>query len=67
MSMKNYVILLAGGVGKRMQTDIPKQFIVVEGRPIIVHSNVIRRLRVLLLFVYRSGLTIFVLLLRNTR
>ena len=38
MSMKNYVILLAGGVGKRMQTDIPKQFIVVEGRPIIVHT-----------------------------
>lgn len=38
MSMKNYVILLAGGVGKRMQTDIPKQFIVVEGRPILVHT-----------------------------
>lgn len=38
MSMKNYVILLAGGIGKRMQTDIPKQFIVVEGRPIIVHT-----------------------------
>ena len=38
MSMKNYVILLAGGVGKRMQTDVPKQFIVVEGKPIIVHT-----------------------------
>lgn len=38
MGMKNYVILLAGGVGKRMQTDVPKQFIEVEGKPIIVHT-----------------------------
>ena len=36
--MKNYVILLAGGVGKRMGSDIPKQFIEVEGKPIIVYS-----------------------------
>lgn len=36
--MKNYVILLAGGVGKRMGTDIPKQFLEVAGKPIIVHT-----------------------------
>lgn len=36
--MKNYVILLAGGVGKRMGADIPKQFIKVAGKPIIVYS-----------------------------
>lgn len=36
--MKNYVILLAGGTGKRMQTDIPKQFIEVDNKPIIVYS-----------------------------
>jgi len=36
--MKNYVILLAGGVGKRMGAEIPKQFIEVEGKPIIVYS-----------------------------
>ena len=36
--MKNYVILLAGGIGKRMGADIPKQFIEVEGKPIIVHT-----------------------------
>ena len=36
--MKNYVILLAGGVGKRMGGDIPKQFMEVEGKPIIVYS-----------------------------
>ncbi len=36
--MKNYVILLAGGVGKRMQTEMPKQFIEVKGKPIIVYT-----------------------------
>lgn len=36
--MKNYVILLAGGVGKRMGADIPKQFLEVNGKPIIVYS-----------------------------
>lgn len=36
--MKNYVILLAGGIGKRMQADIPKQFIEVEGKPIIAYT-----------------------------
>ena len=36
--MKNYVILLAGGVGKRMQSEIPKQFLEVEGKPIIVYT-----------------------------
>lgn len=36
--MKNYVILLAGGIGKRMGTDIPKQFIEVNDKPIIAYS-----------------------------
>ena len=36
--MKNYVILLAGGVGKRMQSNIPKQFIEVDNKPIIVYT-----------------------------
>lgn len=36
--MKNYVILLAGGVGKRMGADIPKQFIEVNGKPVFVHT-----------------------------
>ena len=36
--MKNYVILLAGGSGKRMQSEIPKQFIEVKGKPIIVYT-----------------------------
>lgn len=36
--MKNYVILLAGGVGKRMGGDIPKQFMEVQGKPIIIYT-----------------------------
>ena len=36
--MKNYLILLAGGVGKRMGGEIPKQFMEVNGKPIIVYS-----------------------------
>lgn len=36
--MKNFVILLAGGVGKRMHSDIPKQFIEVDGKPIVVYT-----------------------------
>jgi len=35
----NYAIVLAGGVGVRMQTpDMPKQFINIAGKPLIVYS-----------------------------
>lgn len=36
--MKNYLVLLAGGVGRRMGSDIPKQFMIVAGKPIIIYS-----------------------------
>lgn len=36
--MKNFVVLLAGGAGKRMGAEIPKQFLEVGGKPIIVYS-----------------------------
>ena len=36
--MSNKVIILAGGVGQRMGAPIPKQFIEVNGKPIIVHT-----------------------------
>lgn len=32
------VILAAGGVGSRMKTSIPKQFLMLKGKPIILHS-----------------------------
>lgn len=34
----NYVVLLAGGSGSRMGQDIPKQFIHVENKPVIVYT-----------------------------
>lgn len=31
-------LIIAGGVGKRMGQDIPKQFIIVENKPIIIYT-----------------------------
>ena len=36
--MDNYAIILAGGIGKRMGSDIPKQFIEVNHKPILIYS-----------------------------
>ena len=36
--MKNIALVIAGGVGARMHQDIPKQFINVNDRPIIVYT-----------------------------
>jgi D-ribitol-5-phosphate cytidylyltransferase len=36
--MENFsFILLSGGIGRRMQLNIPKQFLLVGGKPILVH------------------------------
>ena len=32
------VIILAGGVGSRLKSAVPKQFIEIDGCPIIVHT-----------------------------
>jgi 2-C-methyl-D-erythritol 4-phosphate cytidylyltransferase len=36
--MKKYAIIVAGGAGTRMGTDIPKQFLHLAGRPILMHT-----------------------------
>lgn len=38
MHKNKAVILVAGGKGLRMQTDIPKQFIEIQGKPILMHT-----------------------------
>lgn len=35
---QKYAIIVAGGSGKRMGTEIPKQFIDVQGLPILMHT-----------------------------
>ena len=32
------VIIVAGGTGSRMQSTVPKQFIEIKGKPIIIHT-----------------------------
>lgn len=34
----NYLIIVAGGTGSRMKNDLPKQFIKVNGKEIILHT-----------------------------
>ena len=36
--MKIEVVLLAGGVGSRMNSVLPKQFIEIDGVPVIIHT-----------------------------
>lgn len=36
--MHRYLIMVAGGRGLRMGTDIPKQFLMLDDKPIIFHS-----------------------------
>lgn len=36
--MSRYVIIVAGGKGLRMGSDIPKQFLPLKGRPVLMHT-----------------------------
>ena len=36
--MKNYVIILAGGIGSRLGGPMPKQFLSLNDKPVIVHT-----------------------------
>jgi 2-C-methyl-D-erythritol 4-phosphate cytidylyltransferase len=36
--MKKVVIIVAGGRGKRMKSDIPKQFLSIYGFPVLMHT-----------------------------
>lgn len=38
LSEKIYVLILAGGTGSRMGSKIPKQFLELNGEPILLHS-----------------------------
>jgi len=38
MDKEKIVIIVAGGKGERMNADIPKQFLEIQGRPILMHT-----------------------------
>lgn len=56
--MKQSVIITAGGIGKRMGSELPKQYIPIKGFPILMHT--IRKFRE-----YNSGIQIVVSLPRD--
>ena len=36
--MKKYAIIVAGGRGTRMNTEVPKQFLLLKGKPVLMHT-----------------------------
>lgn len=38
MTKAKIAIIVAGGKGERMQADIPKQFLEIQGKPILMHT-----------------------------
>jgi len=38
MRVKKYCIIVAGGSGRRMKSAIPKQFLLLGGRPLLMHT-----------------------------
>lgn len=33
-----YAIIVAGGSGRRMKSDLPKQFLLLDGKPVVMHT-----------------------------
>lgn len=38
MDLTEYAIIVAGGSGSRMQQDVPKQFMLLTGKPVLMHT-----------------------------
>jgi len=36
--LKKYIIIVAGGKGKRMHSETPKQFLNIAGKPVLMHT-----------------------------
>src|SRR5882757_6996932 len=38
VSMKKYAVIVAGGSGSRMGTPVPKQFLLLQGKPVLWYT-----------------------------
>jgi len=38
MPMTNYALIVAGGSGSRMNADVPKQFLLLNEKPVLMHT-----------------------------
>ena len=38
MALKRYAVIVAGGTGSRMNAELPKQFLLLAGKPVLMHS-----------------------------
>jgi 2-C-methyl-D-erythritol 4-phosphate cytidylyltransferase len=38
MTLEKIALIVAGGTGKRMKSQIPKQFLLLNGRPVLMHT-----------------------------
>jgi 2-C-methyl-D-erythritol 4-phosphate cytidylyltransferase len=38
LNMKLYAVIVAGGFGKRMHAEIPKQYLEIAGKPVLMHT-----------------------------
>ncbi|MEO7047200.1 MAG: 2-C-methyl-D-erythritol 4-phosphate cytidylyltransferase, partial [Ferruginibacter sp.] len=36
--MKKFVVIVAGGSGTRMGSSVPKQFLLLKGKPVLYYS-----------------------------
>ena len=36
--MKKSIIITAGGIGKRMESEVPKQFLLLGSKPVLIHT-----------------------------
>lgn len=53
--MKKFAIIVAGGNGSRMQSDIPKQFLILHNEPVLMHT-------IRAFFNYHQGVQIIIVL-----